>query len=88
MIRELLGKRVVCGDLVVGTVTEVMLDQKKWKITHLDVELTKDATELFLGFRKGGVHNLLAVSAIGNVGKTIDLKVKKGQLKYIYLKAP
>ena len=83
-----MGKKVVCEDLIVGKVTEIIFDPKKWKITHLEVELTKDATELFLGFRKGGVQNLLAVSAIGNVGKTVDLKVKKGPLKYIYLKAP
>jgi len=88
MITELVGKKVICEDLNVGKVTEIIYDPKKWKITHLDVELTKDATELFLGFRKSGVHNLLAVSAIGNVGRNIDLKVKKGQLKYIYLKAP
>ena len=88
MIRDLLGKKVVCEDLTVGKVTEIIFDLEKWKITHLNLELTKDATELFLGFKKSGVHNLLAVSAIGKVGKKIDLKVKKGQLKYIYLKAP
>ncbi|MCK4952773.1 PRC-barrel domain-containing protein [Candidatus Bathyarchaeota archaeon] len=86
MIRELVGKKVICEDLNVGTVKEIIFDLNNWKITHLEVELTREATELCLGFRKGGVRNRLSVSAIGNVGKTIELKVKKGQLKYIYLK--
>jgi sporulation protein YlmC with PRC-barrel domain len=86
MIRELVGKQVVCENLNVGTVTEIIFDLDNWKITHLEVELTRAATELCLGFRKGGVRNRLSVSAIGKVGKTIELKVKKGQLKYIYLK--
>ena len=59
----------------------------KMKITHLEVELSKDAAELVLGTRKGGITNLLAVSSLGSIGKTINLKVKKGQL-HIYLKAP
>ena len=86
MIRELVGKKVVCEDLIVGVVTEIIFDLNNWKITHLEVELTREATDLCFGFRKGGIRNRLSVSAIGKVGKTIELKVKKGQLKYIYLK--
>ena len=66
---------------------EVIIEPDQWKITHLKVELSKDTAELILGTRKGGIRNLLAVSAIGSTGKTINLKAKKGQLK-IYLKAP
>lgn len=85
--KELLDKKVVCEDLVVGEVKEVAIDPDQWKITHLEVELTKDAAEMVLGVGKGGIRNLLAVSAIGSMEKTIKLKVKKGQLK-IYLRAP
>ena len=85
--RKLLDKKVVCEDLTVGEVKEVIIDPDKWKITHLEVELSKDAAELVLGTRKGGIINLLAISAVGSIGKTINLKVKKGQL-HIYLKAP
>ncbi len=84
---EILDKKVVCEDLTVGDVKEVVVDPEQWKITHLEVELTKDAAEMVLGVRKGGIRNLLAVSAIGSTGKTVGLKVKKGQLK-IYLRAP
>ncbi|MDH5447708.1 MAG: hypothetical protein OEY24_01315 [Candidatus Bathyarchaeota archaeon] len=84
---ELLGKRIVCEDLDVGKVKEFIFDSEQWKITHLEVELTKDAAELVLGVRKGGIRNLLAVSAIGEVDQTINLKVTKGQLR-IYLIPP
>ena len=85
--RELLEKKVVCENFTVGEVKETIIEPDQWKITHLEVELSKDAAELVLGTRKGGIRNLLAVSAIGSTGKTINLKVKKGQLQ-IYLKAP
>jgi sporulation protein YlmC with PRC-barrel domain len=84
---NLLGKRIVCEDLEVGKVKEFIFDSEQWKITHLEVELTKDAAESVLGVRKGGIRNLLAVSAIGEVDQTINLKVSKGQLR-IYLIPP
>lgn len=84
---ELLGKGIVCEDFDVGKVKELIFNSDKWTITHLEVELTKDAAELVLGVRKGGIRNLLAVSAIGEVDKTINLKVSKGQLR-IYLIPP
>jgi len=61
-----------------------MFDPDEWKITHFEVKLSKEAAELALGTRKGGIVNLLAVSAVGDIGQTINLKVKKGQLR-IYL---
>jgi len=85
--RELLDKKVICENLTVGEAKEVIIEPDQWKITHLEVELSKDAAELVLGIRKGGIRNLLAVSAIGSTGKAINLKVKKGQLQ-IYLKPP
>lgn len=84
---ELIDKKVVCEDLTVGEVKEVIIDSDQWKVTHLEVELTKDTAERVLGARKGGIRNILAISALGSIGKTINLKVKKGQLD-IYLKAP
>jgi sporulation protein YlmC with PRC-barrel domain len=83
----LIGKRIVCEDLEVGKVKELIVDSEQWKITHLEVELTKEAAEMVLGIRKGGIRNLLAVSAIDGVEQTINLKVSKGQLR-IYLIPP
>lgn len=85
--RELVEKKVVCEDLLVGKVKGIIIEPEKWEITHLEVELSEDAAQLVLGIRRGGIRNLLAVSAIGSTGRMINLKVKKGQLK-IYLKAP
>ena len=84
---ELLEKKIVCEDLEVGKVKEFIIDSEEWKITHLEVELTKDAAEMFLGVRKGGIRNILAVSAIGEVDDKVNLKVSKGQLR-IYLIPP
>ena len=81
---DLLGKKIVCGDLEVGTVKDFVFNSDLWKISHLEVELSKDAAESVLGVRWGGVRNLLAVSAVGEVDKIINLKVAKGQLR-IYL---
>jgi sporulation protein YlmC with PRC-barrel domain len=85
--RDIRWKKVICENLTVGEVKEIIIDPSTWKVTHLEVELTKDAAELALGIRKGGIRNLLAVSAVGKTNKTVKLKVKKGQLQ-IYLKPP
>ena len=85
--RELLDKKIICEDLEVGKVKEVMINSDEWKVTHLEVELTKEAAEMFLGVRKGGIRNILAISAVGEVNKSINLKVSKGQLR-IYLIPP
>ncbi|UCH31096.1 MAG: hypothetical protein JSV05_06185 [Candidatus Bathyarchaeota archaeon] len=84
---ELLGKKIMCEDLEVGKVKELIINADQWKITHLEVELTKEAAELVLGVRKGGIRNLLAISAIDGLEQTINLKVSKGQLR-IYLIPP
>jgi hypothetical protein len=83
--KNLRWKKVICEDLTVGEVKEIIIDLSNWKASHLEVELTKEAAELAFGTRKGGIRNFIGVSAIGKVNKTIELKVKKGQLK-IYLK--
>ena len=85
--RDIRWKKVICEDLTVGETKEAIIDPSTWKVTHLEVELSKEAAELALGTRKGGIRNFLAVSAIGKVNKTVKLKVKKGQLQ-IYLKPP
>ena len=85
--KDIRWKKVICEDLTVGEVKEVIIDTSTWKVTHLEVNLTSEAAELAFGAKKGGIRNFLAISAIGKVDKTIKLKVKKGQLQ-IYLKPP
>ena len=85
--KDIRWKKVICEDLTVGEVKEVIIDTSTWKVTHLEVNLTSEAAELAFGAKKGGIRNFLAVSAIGKVDKNVKLKVKKGQLQ-IYLKPP
>jgi hypothetical protein len=85
--KDLRWKKVICENITVGEGREIVINPITWKVTHLEVDLTKDAAEVAYGTRTGGIRNLLSVSAIGKTGKTINLKVKKGQLK-IYLKPP
>jgi len=87
-VKDIVNKKIVSEDLIVGEVKEVLFDPKQWKITHLEVKLTKDAADVALGIEKGGIMNLLAVSAVGDIGEQINLKVKKGQLRIYLIPTP
>lgn len=77
----------------VGKVKDVIVDPEEWKVTHLELELTKQASEQILGVRPALFdlpRNTLAISALekGVVCCTehgIDLKVTKDQLS-LYLR--
>ena len=89
---ELIDREVYVEAFKVGKVKDVYLDPEEWKITHLEVELTKEAAEELLGARTA-FRNTLAISAIGPASKCctsvnrIDVQVSKGQL-HIYLRPP
>jgi sporulation protein YlmC with PRC-barrel domain len=78
---------------VVGKVKDAVIDPEEWKITHLEIELTKEASEQILGVKPALFdlpRNTLAISALekGAIGFTehgISLKVTKDQLS-IYLR--
>ena len=70
--KDIRWKKVICEDLTVGEVKEVIIDTSTWKVTHLEVNLTSEAAELAFGAKKGGIRNFLAVSAIGKVDKTTE----------------
>ncbi len=89
---ELIDKEVYVEAFKVGKVKDVHLDAEKWNVTHLEVELTKEAAKELLG-AKTAFRNTLAISAVGPASKCctsmnrIDLQVSKGQL-HIYLRPP
>jgi len=91
-IKDLIDKEVYVEGFKVGKVKNVLIDGEKWKITHLEIELTKDAAKELLG-AKSSFRNVLAISALGPASKCctsigrIDLQVSKGQLR-IYLRPP
>lgn len=89
---ELIGKEVYCEGLRIGKISDVLLDGEEWKITHFEVELSKEAAFELLGV-KSSFKNVLAISAVGPAskamakGSTINLHIAKGQLR-IYLRPP
>ena len=85
-----MDKDVFAVDEKIGTVKEIGIDQEEWKITHLEIELEKDIAESVLGAKKGGVRNMLEISALekGTIRRTdkgLLLQIRKDQL-HIYLK--
>ena len=88
--KEFIGKDVFALNEKIGRVKELGIDPEEWKITHLEIELEKNIAESVLGARKGGVRNMLAVSALekGTAALTetgLHLKVPKDQL-HMYLR--
>jgi len=89
---ELLYKEIYVENLKVGIVTDVIIDAEEWKVTHFEIELTKEAAKEIIGVNSK-FKNLLAISAVGPASKCctsknrVDLQVSKGQL-HIYLKPP
>ena len=81
------------GGFKVGKVKDVIVDSIEWKVTHLELELTKEASEQILGVRPALFdlpRNTLAISALEKgaaccTESGIDLKVSKGQLA-IYMR--
>lgn len=88
--REFLYKDVFAEDEKIGEVKEIEIDPEEWKVTHLELELEKDIAESVLGVKKGGVHNMLAISALKEgvsrwTENGLHLKVSKDQL-HMYLR--
>ena len=72
-----------------GKIKGVIIDSKEWKLTHLDVEITKEAAKELLG-AKTAIRNKLAISALQKGSdyrkeKGVKIKVRKNQLK-MYLR--
>lgn len=92
-VSELLDKNVYAEGLNVGKILNVIVDMESLKITHLDLELTKEATEYILGVTPSmfkPAKNTLAISALESGSaccsdKGVELKVSKAQLS-IYLR--
>ena len=86
-------KPVLVQNEKIGQVRDISIDTAEWKVTHLEIELTKEAAQEFLGVTPGiskTARNTLAVSALkkGDLccdEKGIEIKVSKGQLP-IYLR--
>ncbi len=84
-VSEINGKRVITTDAFnVGKVSGAEMDNN-WKITHIHVDLSKDATDE-LGFKKpvlGHVTICLPVSLIQGFGDVVTLSKTREELKGI-----
>ena len=85
-----MDKDVFALDEKIGKIKEMDIDANEWKVIHLEVELDKKVAESVLGAKKGGVRNMLNVSALEKgTGMWMDnglhLKVAKDQL-HMYLR--
>ncbi len=91
-ISDLLEREVFVEGLKIGKVKDVELEGDEWKVTHLEIELAKEAAKELLG-AKASFRNVLAISAVGPMPKCcnsrgrVDVQVSKGQL-HIYLRPP
>ena len=88
--KEILDKELWSVDEKVGKVKEMEIDLDDWRVTQLEVELEKDVAESVLGAKKGGVRNMLDISAlekgaIRRTDKGLLLQIRKDQL-HTYLK--
>jgi sporulation protein YlmC with PRC-barrel domain len=85
-VSTLTGKKVITIDAFnVGEVSGVNVDPKQWKITHIDVSLTKEATQE-LGFKKpfmGHITIFVPVKLIKGFGDVISLNKTREELRGI-----
>jgi len=87
--KEFIDKDVFALDEKIAEVKEIEIDPEDWKVTHLEVQLTKEAANELLG-AKISIHNMLAISALEKgvarwTEQGLHLKVSKDQL-HIYLR--
>lgn len=89
---ELKDQDVFVDNQKIAEVKDLVIDTDEWKITHLEIELTKEAAEEILGaaFAYKSVRNRLAVSSLEKgvaccTDKGVEIRVSKGQL-HMYLR--
>jgi len=87
--KEFMDKDVFALDEKIAEVKEIEIDPEAWKITHLEIQLTKEAANELLG-AKISIRNMLVISALEKgvarwTDKGLHLKVSKDQL-HMYLR--
>jgi sporulation protein YlmC with PRC-barrel domain len=85
---ELREQDVFVDNQKIAKIKDVVIDPEEWKITHLVVELSRNAAEEILGVGKS-VLNKIAISALEKgmaccTNKGVEIRVSMKQLR-IYL---
>ena len=88
--KEFMDKDVFALDEKIGKIKEIEVDPQEYTVTQLEVELDKNVAESVLGAKKGGVRNMLNVSALEKgtgvwTENGLHLKVAKDKL-HMYLR--
>ena len=88
---ELIDQEVYAEGEKIAEVKDVIVDTEEWKVTHIEIELTKEASKEILGARTP-ILNTLAISALGEgseccTRRGIEIEVSKAQV-HIYLRPP
>ena len=88
---KLIGEDLFAQGEKIGDVKDVYIDSQSWEVTHLEIQLTKEAAFDILG-AKTTIRNSLAISALrkGTACCTddgLEIKLSKAQL-HIYLRPP
>ncbi len=86
---ELVNSPIFVEEMKLGKIKSVIIDSEGWKLTHLEVEINKEAAKELLG-AKTAIKNKLAISALqkrsnSSKEKGVKIKVSKNQLK-MYLR--
>ena len=88
---DLIDEDVFSQGVKIGEVKNVYIDPQEWEITHLEIQLTKEAAFEILGARTA-IRNSLSISALKKgtaccTDNGIELKLSLAQL-HIYLRPP
>lgn len=91
--KDLEDKDIFIKGFRIGKVKGLIIDPEAWKVTHLEVELSKEASEEVLGIKPAMLEtprNKLAISALEKglaccTENGVELKISKGQVG-IYLR--
>ena len=84
-----MDKDVFALDEKIAKVKEIEIDPEDWKVSHLEVQLTKEAANEILGAKKS-IRNMLAISALEKgvarwTEAGLHIRVSKDQL-HMYLR--
>ena len=86
---EIMDRDVIAEGEKIGEIIDLFIDEQEWEVTHLEIQLTKEAANEILG-AKTSIRNLLTISALKKgtaccSNRGIELKLSKAQL-HIYLR--
>ena len=86
---EMMNEAVYSEGEKIGEIKDLYIAAQEWEVTHLEIQLTKEAANEILG-AKTPIRNMLAISALKKgtaccTDRGVEIKLSKAQL-HIYLR--